>query len=386
MDRRQFIKLLSLSPLPFYNPALWANLAEKQRKVLVLLELKGGNDGLNTLVPYKDPLYYKLRPNIRIKEKQVLTLGDSRNPLGFNPTLAPLIPAWENNELAILQGVGYPKPNLSHFRSIEIWDTGSSSNQYLDDGWLTQAFQINPPQDAVSNGLSLGFDTGPLGGINSNTIAINNPRQFFQQARLIKTMNYKTENSALAHILKVQDEIQQAALEIRSRLRKTKPIKSELKFPLAKQLNLVANMIHAQIPLPVIKVSHSGFDTHSNQLNKHNRLLSQLGQALAEFRNALIQTDRWDQVLLLTYSEFGRRPAENASRGTDHGTSAPHFVMGGNVKGGFYGQQPRLSGLNYANMQHHLDFRSVYATVLRKWFQQIKIPSDLDYPVIKFLA
>ena len=193
MDRRHFLKFAGSVPLAALAPALTAEVAwsatlagADYRKLLLLIELKGGNDGLNTLVPYANPTYYALRPKIGIPREQVVQLSDS---VGLHPSLEPLLPLWKNRELAVLQGVGYPAPNLSHFRSIEIWDTASKSEQYLQDGWLTRAFGAAPtPRSFAADGVIIGSpDLGPLAGGGTRAIALANTEQFLRQARLATT-------------------------------------------------------------------------------------------------------------------------------------------------------------------------------------------------------
>src|SRR6202795_3292912 len=212
MNRRNFLKLAGCAPLVSVAPGVaWsaAPAGATYHNLLVLIELKGGNDGLNTLVPYGNPKYYELRPKLAIGREQVVQLTDA---VGLHPALEPLLPFWKNRELAVLQGVGYPEPNLSHFRSIEIWDTASKSEEYLQDGWLTRTFAAAPtPVDFAADGVIIGApDLGPLAGGGTRAIALANTEQFLRQARLATTEG-QSRNRALAHILKVEADIIQAA-------------------------------------------------------------------------------------------------------------------------------------------------------------------------------
>src|SRR5256885_4886468 len=216
MDRRHFLKLAGSAPLAALAPVLTTEVAWSAtsagvdyRKLLLLIELKGGNDGLNTLVPYANPTYYALRPKIGIPRDQVVQLSDS---VGLHPALELLLTLWKDRELAVLQGVGYPAPNLSHFRSIEIWDTASKSEQYLQDGWLTRAFAAVPtPRSFAADGVIIGSpDLGPLAGGGTRAIALSNTEQFLRQARLAAAEG-ASKNKALAHILKVEADVMQAA-------------------------------------------------------------------------------------------------------------------------------------------------------------------------------
>src|SRR6266481_806108 len=257
MDRRHFLKLAGSVPLAALAPALMAEVAWSAtsagvdyRKLLLLIELKGGNDGLNTLVPYANPTYYALRPKIGIPRDQVVQLSDS---VGLHPALEPLLPLWKNRELAVLQGVGYPEPNLSHFRSIEIWDTASSSEQYLQDGWLTRSFSAAPvPRNFVADGVIIGSpDLGPLAGGGTRAIALTNTEQFLRQARLA-TPEGQSRNKALQHILKVEADIMQAA----SRLSADKTFATE--FPatgFGAAMRTAAQVIANQAGVAVVRVT-----------------------------------------------------------------------------------------------------------------------------------
>jgi len=382
MQRRDFLKLAGMAPLTLMIPGLgrgiWA-LAEPEGqmplgRILVLVELKGGNDGLNTLVPFRDDPYYKLRPRLAIPKKRVISLSDQ---VGLNEVLKPVMPAWEAKELAIVQGVGYPNPNRSHFRSIEIWETGSKSDEYLQEGWIAQLFKIHRPKvNLVADGIIVGReDQGPLMGKAMRNIVIQDPHRFLAQAKGLKATSIKTENKSLAHLLRVQNDIRKAADMIQEKLKSTPAL--PVSFPrtrLGRQLELAAKILASHIPVAIIKVTLSGFDTHGQQKNVHDRLLKELAEALSLFRQSMIKAGLWKQLLVMTYSEFGRRVSENGSAGTDHGTSAPHFLMGGEVKGGFYGEQPSLKDLNRGDLKYKVDFRRMYATIAQKWWQ---IPKNL---------
>jgi len=334
------------------------------RNLLVLIELKGGNDGLNTLVPFEDPAYYALRPKLAISRDTVVQLSPHA---GLHPALAPLMPLWEKHELAILQGVGYPDPNLSHFRSIEIWDTASSSENYLQDGWLTRTFAaIPPPSSFAADGVIVGSnDLGPFAGYGTRSVALADAEQFLRRARLAAAAG-AARNKALEHILKVEADIVQAASHLDARY----VFKTE--FPsdaFGKAIHTASQVIANPSGVAVVRVTLGGFDTHSGQATTQARLLGSLAGGLAALRSALVEAGRWDSTLVLTYAEFGRRPRENVSNGTDHGTASVQFALGGRVVGGFYGEAPRLDRLGSdGNAGYALDFRSVYATVLDRWW------------------
>jgi uncharacterized protein (DUF1501 family) len=361
MNRRGFI---AASVAALAAPRLaWSAAGSGYGRLLVLVELKGGNDGLNTVVPYADSRYYELRPRLAVGRDDVLQL-DQRT--GLHPALRPLLPLWQAGELAIVQGLGYPSPNLSHFRSIEIWDTASRSDQYLGDGWLARAFAANPvPAAYAADGVAVGSaDLGPFAGTGARAIALNDPESFLRQSRLANPAGAR-RNAALAHILKVETDIVQAA----SHLGGNTSFRTEFpRGPFGNAVRTAAQLASNKAGIAAIRLSLGGFDTHQNQPGVHARLLGELAEGIAALKAALVEIDRWSDTLLLTYAEFGRRPQENQSLGTDHGTASAHFVAGGRVRGGLYGEAPQLAALEGGNLRHGLDFRSLYATALEPWW------------------
>jgi len=376
MFRRDLLKLAATLPFLLLAPRpsemfAASPVAARGRwdRVLILVELHGGNDGLNTLVPYSDERYYQTRPHLAIPRERVLQLSPS---VGLHYALEPLMLLWEQRQLAIIQGVGYPDPNRSHFRSIEIWETASASQQVLDEGWLARLFEAYPlPETFATDGILLGQrDSGPLSGKTVRTIALHDPQQFLQQASRVKAVGQSSANRALAHILQVQRELTYAAGDLAAHLQQAPPLQTTFpSSPIGHQLETAAQLLAAKVPVAVIKVSQTGFDTHAGQLGHHERLLKELAEGLVAFRQAMVHTGLWDRVLLMTYSEFGRRVGENASAGTDHGTAAPHLFLGGSVKGGLYGSMPSLNDLQEGDLKYRVDYRSLYATVMRSWWE-----------------
>jgi len=354
-------------------------------RVLLLVELKGGNDGLNTLVPYADPIYRDLRAGIGVPRERVVQLDER---VGLHEKLAPLMDSWKAGDLAILQGVGYPYPNRSHFRSLEIWDTASASSQTLSEGWVAQAFNGTP----IAKGIGVDCvvaDTNalPSTGPSLRTIVMQDAENFLRQADAIGAASGVGDggNPALRHLLAVRHEINAAAAGLSERLRAAPaPVEAyEQEFLLGRQLDLATRLMTAKVPVVAIKVALGGFDTHANQAPTHERLLAFLATNLATLRKNLIGAGLWNDVVVMTYSEFGRRAKQNASAGTDHGTSAPHFVMGGAVKGGLHGVYPSLSDLQDGDLRHTVDFRNVFATLAQGcWGQRcdfgLRQPQRLD--------
>ena len=361
--RRDFLRLAALAPLAG-SSAFAAALAGPARKLLVLVELRGGNDGLNTVIPFNDPRYAALRPRIAIPREQVVQLTQDA---GLHPSLEKLRALWDARELAIVQGVGYPQPNLSHFRSIEIWDTASRSDEYLDAGWLARAFARSPsPASFAADGVVVGSGSmGPLAGGSARCIALTDPAQFLRNARLARGEGEAT-NAALAHILRVQRDVRASAEKITAERRFETP------FPagaFGNSVNTAAQLAANEAGVSVVRLSLGSFDTHANQLGPHANLLRQLAEGLSALRAALLESGRWNQTVIATYAEFGRRARENQSGGTDHGTAAAHFILGGAVKGGLYGAAPALDRLDgEGNLPHAVDFRGYYATFLERWW------------------
>ncbi len=358
MNRRDFLKYCTAMGLSFPLANNSHAASQAQRNTLLLIELQGGNDGLNTVIPYADPRYYELRPTIAIDRSEVIELNAS---LGLHPSLQALLPIWQQQQLQIMLGVGYHNPNLSHFRSIEIWNTASRSDQYLDQGWLASKLA---QQNAAIDGLVLGGQFGPLSGA-ANTVQIRNIEQFLKQSRHRGQHKQHhaqhSNNPALNHLLQTQSVIDQAADTLKTQLKKLQAPQAFDKNAFARQMQLATQIIQSDLNIPVIKVRLNGFDTHANQKGTHARLLKTLADSIAASQQALQVSGHWPHVTMMTYSEFGRRAKENGSRGTDHGTAAPHFILGGSVMGGFSGHQPSLTDLDNHNLKYTTDFKQLFA-------------------------
>jgi uncharacterized protein (DUF1501 family) len=360
MDRREFVKTLGSLPIALSAPQAVAS-PSVARRLLILIELKGGNDGLNTLVPYADAHYYALRPRLAVARDHVLQL-DARS--GLHPALAPLMPLWASGELAIVQGLGYPGANLSHFRSSEIWDTASECDQHLEQGWLSRAFAQAPAaRGYAADGVVVGgHDLGPLAGSGARALALPSGERFLRQARLAAHAN----DPALRRVSHIERDIGQAGW----RSDAGRALGTDVsRTPFGNAVRTASQIVASRAGVAAVKISLDGFDTHSDQADTHARLLHTLAEGMAALRQALVELERWDSTLVATYAEFGRRPRQNASGGTDHGTAAVHFLAGGRVRGGLHGPAPALDRLDAdGNLPFAIDFRELYATVLERWW------------------
>ncbi|HHL19327.1 MAG TPA: DUF1501 domain-containing protein [Thiothrix sp.] len=379
MKRREFLRLVSLGACAgslsslSYAQALASTKQEsrveqirriKKDRILVLVELKGGNDGLNTLVPYTDPLYKKLRPTLSLSKNQVIDLGHG---MGMHKSLAALKPIWDDEDLAWIQGVGYPRPDLSHFRSQDIWKTASSSDHQLTDGWLSL---VLPEKKRGLHGIVIGDDLGPLESHHCRAVVMKDPKTFRQQANMVKVIRHKSNNASLAHLIGVQQQLHEAKMLLENTSGFAYLDRYFHAHPFQNDLKSVAKMIvGGGAKASVYKVTLKGFDTHASQAVTHKNQLKYLADGLNAFATAMKASDKWHDVLIMTYSEFGRSVKENRSGGTDHGTAAPHLVMGGKVNGGeLYGENMRLNDLQDGDLVYTTDFRSLYATITDRWW------------------
>ena len=371
---------LSAADAPTTDPAPTAPSIHWTRS-LVIIELRGGNDGLNTIIPFSNPEYRRLRPTISIRESDIIRL-DQR--FGFHPALNDLKAFWDAGQCAAVLGVGYPEPNLSHFRGIEIWNRASSAKTTPSDGWLSRLYAAaakSAPSDLLAHSLSFSAQdalahegNGPfIGHLDQNHFVLDDPDKFIADISVIPPLKDPTvvppRNPALAHVRQQRQDITRIR-ETVTKLLTTKPFTTT--FPptdLGKQLNSVARFIAGGAICPTYKCTIGGFDTHSNQLDAHHHLLNQLSTALAAFRTALQSIPgAWDRTLVMTYSEFGRRANENGSAGTDHGTAAPHLLFGNGVKSGFHGEYPDLTNLEDGNLTYTTDFRRIYQGITKDFF------------------
>ncbi len=359
-------------------------LGSNDDRVLVIVNFQGGNDGLNTIVPYGSPSYYKYRPTLGIAPNDVLRLDAM---VGMNPALKALKPLYDAGKVAIVQGVGYPNPDLSHFRSTEIWQT-SAPTTYASTGWLGRYLDsADLPPDNLFNAVALAdvlpevliasrMDVPAIAQLNGYGLASDRRggvgrdefHAFAQAAQVPFRSPY------LDHVAEIEDHAQRGAEELPQLVAGYQAQATYPATPLGRSLALAAQIIGTKLGTRVLYVQHGSFDTHTTQQATQDRLLAEFAEAMAAFTTDLAAHGNDKRVVTATFSEFGRRVGENASRGTDHGTASPLFVIGGTVKGGLYGTQPSLDDLDAGNLKFGTDFRSVYAALLEHWLERPSAP------------
>jgi uncharacterized protein (DUF1501 family) len=378
--------------------ALTQTATGKDGTILVVLQLAGGNDGLNMVVPFADDAYYRARPRLGLAAGSLLKIDNYR---GLNAKLAGLKSLHDEGHLAIIQGVGYPNPNRSHFRSTEIWQTGSDADRNESYGWLGRYFDNYCAGCDPTVGVAIGEEMPQAFAAKKPTgVTFSRPEQFrwrpsepnsgrmSDEEMFFRQLNegeesapVASEGASVAAIpgktksdLSTLDFLQRTALDAQLSSDKileiSRKYKSTVAYPpgqLAAGLSVIARMIAGGLPTRVYYASQGGFDTHAGQANAHDRLLGELNDAISAFVVDLKQQGNFDRVLLMTFSEFGRRVAENANGGTDHGAAAPMFVLGGKVKPGIFGKYPSLTDLDRGDLKFNTDFRSIYGTVLEQW-------------------
>ncbi len=382
--RRDLLKgLVALgfnAPLFLSRTAIAAPQAQKpgaKDTILVVIELTGGNDGLNTVIPFKDPLYAKLRRTLRQPADQVRKLNKE---IGLHPVMGEMADLFQQGEVAVVQGVGYPNPDQSHFRSMDIWQA-ASTEKTLTEGWLGKALRTMPAGPSFH--LKSTNESSPLAydGAPTKAPSISSLEEYQLHLAAASTGDLKAKRDVIESSVKpgggkpdLLDFVQRTASDTYASSRRLQEIAKNYQpkttYPqtgLANRLKLAAQLIDAGLGARVFYVRLDGFDTHSAQANQHAALLTQLSGAIAAFYKDVSARGHKDRVLIMTFSEFGRRAAENDSAGTDHGSGAPMFLVGGKVKGGLVGAHPSLEKLEIGNLKHHTDFRQVYAPILDKW-------------------
>jgi len=376
--RKEFLQIGSLATaslmLPKFLKAMEAKaMVPSGNKVVVVLQLSGGNDGLNTVIPFRNDLYYKARPRLGIEKTKALTLTDE---VGLHPALNGFKELYDDGNLGIINSVGYPNPDRSHFRSMDIWQTASQSTEYWNSGWIgryldAQCNGCDKPTQAIEidDVLSLSMK-----GNNMNGMAVKDPKRLYGTANekffrdVLKSRTMETGEQSVDYLYKTMAQTLSSADYIfkQSRLHPT-----SAEYPateLGKSLKTIASLIFSEINTKVYYLSLGSFDTHINQAAQQQRLFTDMNGAIKSFIKDLKANNRFDDVLLFTFSEFGRRVSQNASGGTDHGTANNMFLVSGGLKQkGMINGLPDLSDLQDGDLKYKVDFKNVYATVLNKW-------------------
>jgi uncharacterized protein (DUF1501 family) len=380
MKRRDFLKSSALASGAFLIPSFLKPLEAMAMgdmsgyKNLVIIQLSGGNDGLNTIVPYGNDIYYQKRKTIAIQQPDIIKLNDAQ---GLNPNLSALKEIYDQGWMSIINSVGYPNPDRSHFRSMDIWQTGSDANQFLTTGWIGRYLDSNcntctDPYTAieVDDTLSLAMK-----GLKMKGIAVENPAKLYEATRdpFFKQLVHQHDSANLnednlGYLYKTMIETYSSADYIQQTSKTYNTTALYPQTPFANQLKSVARFINSGLKTRVYYVSLNGFDTHTGQQSQQGRQLKTYGDAVAAFVKDLKQANKLDDTLVMTFSEFGRRVEQNASNGTDHGTANNVMIFGGKLKKqGIYNNSPDLAQLDNGDLKYEVDFRDVYATLLDKW-------------------
>ncbi len=388
--RRQFLRsgtLLSLAPwwprwLSAQQGATAAGAAPagaNRERLLVVIQLDGGNDGLNTLAPVGDPLYRKLRPTLALDPARALPLADG---MALHPALRPLLPRWEAGQLAVVQGVSYPQPNLSHFESMRIWQTGlvdAAANESL--GWFGLATDPMAAPGRLPRNVFVGRGSVPtaLNGRRTATLALRRLEELELADRELAAAGATAAEGGDAgadarealrrHVARVQRQSLDAAEQLAPDIAAAKAMvaTSGNEPRLQTELQTVARLIERGIDARVFHVMQGGYDTHAGQAVPHEQLLEELARAIAAFFARLAESGHAERVVALTFSEFGRRADENLGQGTDHGIAGPMLLLGAGVKGGLHGAAPRLDDLDQGNLKGTADFRAVFGAATGHW-------------------
>jgi len=378
IKRKEFLQIGTLASASLMMPKFLKAFEKKDlvtpgNKVLIVLQFSGGNDGLNTVIPIRNDIYYRSRPKLGIQKEKALQITDEA---GLNPALPFFKELFDEGSLGIMNNVGYPNPDRSHFRSMDIWQSASDSNQYISTGWLgryldAQCSGCDKPTQAleIDDVLSLA-----LKGENLKGLALRDPKKLYSSSneRYFKEINaaHNHEEAAVDYLYKTLSETLNSADYIYEQSRRHPSSESYPATQLGKNLKTISSLIFSDINTKVYYVSLGSFDTHVNQENQQKRLFTELNDAISAFVKDLKNNNRFQDVTLMTFSEFGRRVAQNASGGTDHGTANNMFFIGGGLKQkGLINAMPDLIDLNQGDLKYTVDFKSVYATLLHNWLE-----------------
>ncbi len=340
---------------------------------LVIIQLSGGNDGLNTIVPFEDDNYYRLRPSLGLASEELIRIQDN---IAWNASMQSLQELYDQGEVTIINNIGYPNPDLSHFRSMDIWQSASGSEKTINSGWIGRYLDSQCHNCKAHAALELDDTLSmALKGDEKNGLAVSDPTRFYKLTKkLFKehsvATRFNSTNDALNYLYKVMAESAQSAEVIMEQS------KSELltgNYPqngFGHDLKTVASLITSGLDSVFYYISLPGFDTHVNQKNNHNRILKSVADGIAAFSSDLKKVGEWNNTVIMVFSEFGRRVGQNASKGTDHGTANVLFLFGGSLqKKGVFNPVADLSKLDKGNLIYQIDFRSVYASLLADWLK-----------------
>ncbi|MCS7036922.1 MAG: DUF1501 domain-containing protein [Saprospiraceae bacterium] len=386
--RRTFLKTASLAAASLWLPRFLQAHARPgalpvRGKALVVVQLSGGNDGLNTVVPVRNDVYYRERPRIAIKAADALRLTEEA---ALHPALKGLKGLYDSGDLAILHNVGYPNPDRSHFRSMDIWHSASPAHEYWHTGWIGRYLDAQcSPQPCLAPAIELGDAVGlALKGQQRKGIALREPAELRAATRSAYFAEYAATGAAhapaetpIGYLYKTMTDAIASADYIFEKSQVRPSTANYPDTPLGRQFKTVASLLLSDADTVVYYLSLGSFDTHINQPAQHQRLLGQLDAALAAFAADLKANGRWNDTLVMTFSEFGRRVGQNASGGTDHGTANQMFFLGGALRRqGLLNTLPNLTDLDQGDLKFDTDFRQVYATVLERWLE-VKHPPIL---------
>ena len=358
-------------------------------RILVVVELTGGNDGLNTVVPYGDDAYYRARPTIGIKPNETIKLNDH---FGLHPAMTSFEALFKDGKLAIVHGCGYPEPNLSHFTAMDWWHTAAPHGNELY-GWLGRFADEDEPKPVEYYMVNIGTrQSRAIASAKQSPVVFSDPKKFGragtdaeQKVFELYGKPYETSNSSLDFVNAISRTATTGASLVRNACAEYRTmVDYGAGSNLALDLKKVSGLIKAGLPTRIFYVSLGGFDTHASQAATQQLLLIFVADALRGFMEDLERMGRAEDVSLMVFTEFGRRVNENMSKGTDHGTATPMYILGKGLQGGFYGQPPSLTDLDDGNLKMTTDFRSVYATMLKEWmgFADTKGVLKGDYPTL----
>lgn len=375
MNRRNFLRNTGLASATLFVPQFLSGFnktgIQSNGKNLVIIQWSGGNDGLNTVIPFRNDLYYKNRPTLAIDKKDSLKLNDE---LGLNPKMVGLKSLFDEGLVSIINNVGYPNPVRSHFRSMDIWHTASNSDEYWSTGWLGRYLDESckncAAHAAVEVDDTLAF---ALKGAEKSGFAVSNPEKLKRTTtnpflqKVAHHHNHEHEEN-VAYLYKTLIDTQASADYLYEQMKVYRP---KINYPataIGNDLKKISQLIVADTNTKIYYVNFSGFDTHVFQKNQQERLLKQYSEAIHAFVKDLKSNQKLEDTLIMTFSEFGRRVKENASRGTDHGKANNVFMIGGKLqRPGIFNENPNLTNLNNGDLEHTVDFRKIYASVLQDW-------------------